>query len=76
MERWSYVLAHLERYAEMQAGQRDAQLAREAALGLKKERCVYEPESVAAVVSCGSAGLEAATACGGSCVATCGAASQ
>ena len=76
MERWSYVLAHIERYAEMQVGQRDAQLAREAALGLKRERCVCDTEPVAAAVSCGSAAIEATTACGGSCVATCGAASQ
>ena len=76
MERWSYVLAHIERYAEMQIEPRDAHLAREAVLAWKLERRVCDTDPVVAAASCGSATLEAGAACGGSCVATCGAASQ
>jgi len=76
VERWSYVLAHIERYAEMHVDPRDAYLAREVALAWKRERRVCDTDSGVAAASCSSAAFEALAACGGSCVATCGAASQ
>ena len=76
MERWSYVLAHIERYAEMHVEPRDAYLAREVALAWKRERCVCDSDPGVAAASCGSEAFEAGTACGESCLATCGAASQ
>ena len=76
MERWSYVLAHIERYAEMHVEPRDAYLAREAALAWKLERRVCDSDPGVAAASCGSAAFEAGTAYGEPCVATCGAANQ
>jgi hypothetical protein len=76
VERWSYVLVHFERYAEMQIEPRDAHLAREAALAWKLERRVCDTDPGVAAASCGSAAFEAGAAYGGSCVSTCGAANQ
>ena len=74
MDRWSLVLAQIERYGELYVEPRAAQLAREAALAAERERYACDVETGVVVGQRSSEVLE--TVCGAPCATTCGAASQ
>jgi len=71
MHRLSHVLAHQDRYTEMQVETAEAQLSREWALAHGRADGACDIDTSAAAASCAPLTVEARAGSAGPCVATC-----